>query len=114
MNDNSKNQVDNRWPDRYFAAIFTTQRSQSGDDVYEIMAGRMIALAQKQRGFWVLSQFVVMMALVSQFPIGPTTRLSKIGGGKPNTCLFRAWAGRNSINGTEYVLQKFYRSEFYL
>ena len=50
MND-SKNQVDNRWPDRYFAAIFTTQRSHSGDDVYEIMAGRMITLAQKQQGF---------------------------------------------------------------
>ena len=50
MND-SKNQLDNRWPDRYFAAIFTTQRSHSGDDVYEIMAGRMITLAQKQQGF---------------------------------------------------------------
>ena len=49
MND-SKNHVDNRWPDRYFAAIFTTQRSHSGDDVYEIMAGRMITLAQKQQG----------------------------------------------------------------
>ncbi len=47
----SKNQLDNRWPDRYFAAIFTTQRSHSGDDVYEIMAGRMITLAQKQQGF---------------------------------------------------------------
>ena len=35
----------------FFAAIFTTQRSHSGDDVYEIMAGRMITLAQKQQGF---------------------------------------------------------------
>ena len=42
---------DNTWPDRYFAAIFTTQRSQSGDDVYEIMASRMVALAQQQPGF---------------------------------------------------------------
>ena len=50
MND-SRNQLDNRWPDRYFAAIFTTQRSHSGDDVYEIMTGRMITLAQKQQGF---------------------------------------------------------------
>ena len=50
MND-SKNQLDNIWPDRYFAAIFTTQRSQSGDDVYEIMASRMVALAQQQQGF---------------------------------------------------------------
>jgi heme-degrading monooxygenase HmoA len=47
----SKNQLDNRWPDRYFVAIFTSQRSQSGEDVYEIMASRMVALAQQQRGF---------------------------------------------------------------
>tara|TARA_B100000575_G_scaffold261283_1_gene234836 strand:+ start:1119 stop:1493 length:375 start_codon:yes stop_codon:yes gene_type:complete len=45
------NHSDNSWPDRYFAAIFTTQRSQSGNDVYEIMANRMVALAQKQQGF---------------------------------------------------------------
>ena len=50
MND-SANHFDNPWPDRYFAAIFTTQRSQSGDDVYEIMVGRIVALAQQQRGF---------------------------------------------------------------
>ena len=50
MND-SKNQGYNEWPDRYFAAIFTTQRSQSGDDIYEMMASRMVALAQKQPGF---------------------------------------------------------------
>ena len=47
----SENYLDNLWPDRYFAAIFTTQRSQSGDDVYEIMANRMVALAQQQEGF---------------------------------------------------------------
>ena len=50
MND-SKNQGNNEWPDRYFAAIFTTQRSESGDDIYEMMASRMVALAQKQPGF---------------------------------------------------------------
>tara|TARA_B100000963_G_C22150802_1_gene461727 strand:- start:4 stop:378 length:375 start_codon:yes stop_codon:yes gene_type:complete len=50
MND-SANNLDSKWPDRYFAAIFTTQRSQSGDDVYEIMASQMVALAQKQQGF---------------------------------------------------------------
>ena len=50
MND-SKNQENNEWPNRYFAAIFTTQRSQSGNDIYEIMASRMVALAQKQPGF---------------------------------------------------------------
>lgn len=47
----SENYLDNPWPDRYFAAIFTTQRSQSGDDVYEIIATRMVALAQQQPGF---------------------------------------------------------------
>ena len=45
------NYSDNSWPDRYFAAIFTTQRSQSGNDVYEIMANRMVELAQQQQGF---------------------------------------------------------------
>ena len=45
------NHICNVWPDRYFAAIFTTQRSHSGDDVYEVMANRMVALAQQQRGF---------------------------------------------------------------
>ena len=47
----SKNYRDNSWPDRYFAAIFTKQRSQSGDDVYEIIESRMVALAQQQQGF---------------------------------------------------------------
>ena len=50
MND-SANHFDNTWPDRYFAAIFTTQRSHSGEDVYEIMTSRMVALAQQQQGF---------------------------------------------------------------
>ena len=45
------NHLDHTWPDRYFAAIFTTQRSQSGDDVYEILTSRMVALAQQQQGF---------------------------------------------------------------
>ena len=47
----SENQLANGWPDRYFAAIFTTQRTQSGDDIYEIMSSRMVALAQQQQGF---------------------------------------------------------------
>ncbi len=50
MND-SANHLHKIWPDRYFAAIFTTQRSQSGDDVYEIMTSRMVALARQQQGF---------------------------------------------------------------
>ena len=47
----SENHLDNLWPDRYFAAIFTAQRSQSGDDVYEIMINQMVELAQQQQGF---------------------------------------------------------------
>ena len=39
------------WPERYFAVIFTAQRSLSGDDIYDIMADRMVLLAQRQPGF---------------------------------------------------------------
>ena len=28
----------NGWPERYFAVIFTAQRSLSGDDIYDINA----------------------------------------------------------------------------
>ena len=41
----------NGWPDRYFAVIFTAQRSLSGDDIYDMTADRMILLAQRQPGF---------------------------------------------------------------
>ena len=39
------------WPERYFAVIFTVQRSLSGDDIYDITADRMVLLAQRQPGF---------------------------------------------------------------
>ena len=39
------------WPERYYAVIFTAQRSLSGDDIYEITAHRMVTLAQQQAGF---------------------------------------------------------------
>ena len=39
------------WPERYYAVIFTAQRSLSGDNMYEITADRMVALAQQQPGF---------------------------------------------------------------
>ena len=39
------------WPERYLAVIFTAQRSLSGDDIYDITADRMVALAQRQPGF---------------------------------------------------------------
>ena len=106
MND-SKNQVDSRWPDRYFAAIFTTQRSHSGDDVYEIMAGRMIALAQKQQGFLGLESVRGDDGMGITVSYWTDREAIQNWGGKPTMCLCRAWAGRNSINGTEYVLQKF-------
>ena len=41
----------NRWPERYFAVIFTAQRSLSGDDIYDMTADRMVYLAQRQPGF---------------------------------------------------------------
>lgn len=41
----------NGWPERYFAVIFTSQRSLSGHDIYDITADRMILLAQRQPGF---------------------------------------------------------------
>ena len=39
------------WPERYYAVIFTAQRSLSGDNMYEITADRMVTLAQQQPGF---------------------------------------------------------------
>ena len=47
----SKTSGDNGWPEHYYAVIFTAQRSLSGDDIYDITADRMVALAQQQRGF---------------------------------------------------------------
>ena len=41
----------NRWPECYFAVIFTAQRSLSGDDIYDMTADRMVWLAQRQPGF---------------------------------------------------------------
>ena len=41
----------NVWPERYFAVIFTAQRSLSGDDIYDITADRMVLLARRQPGF---------------------------------------------------------------
>ena len=41
----------NGWPERYFAVIFTAQRSLSGDDIYDITADRMVLLARHQPGF---------------------------------------------------------------
>ena len=41
----------NGWPETYFAVIFTTQRSLSGDDIYDMTADRMVWLAQRQPGF---------------------------------------------------------------
>lgn len=39
------------WPDRYFAVIFTAQRTQSDEDMYSLTADRMVELAQQQPGF---------------------------------------------------------------
>ena len=39
------------WPKTYYAAIFTNQRSDSGEDLYQIMSEKMVTLASKQPGF---------------------------------------------------------------
>lgn len=39
------------WPERYFAVIFTAQRTVSDENMYQIMSERMVQLAQEQQGF---------------------------------------------------------------
>ena len=39
------------WPDRYFAVIFTAQRTLSDEDMYSLTSERMVELAQAQPGF---------------------------------------------------------------
>ena len=39
------------WPERYFAVIFTAQRTISDENMYQITADRMVTLAQQQIGF---------------------------------------------------------------
>ena len=39
------------WPERYFAVIFTAQRTQSDEDMYILTSERMVELAQQQAGF---------------------------------------------------------------
>ena len=39
------------WPETYYAAIFTNQRSDSGDDIYAMMSEKMVSLASEQPGF---------------------------------------------------------------
>jgi len=39
------------WPTPYYACIFTNQRTDSGADIYEMMAAEMVALAASQPGF---------------------------------------------------------------
>ena len=55
MNDNSDSQArpseTDLWPDSYFAVIFTAQRTMSDENMYQIMADRMVTLAQQQQGF---------------------------------------------------------------
>ena len=46
----SENYLDNSWPDRYVAPYFTTQRGQSGDDVYERMASQVKSSQVKSSG----------------------------------------------------------------
>ena len=67
----------------------------------------MIALAQKQQGFLGLESVRGDDGMGITVSYWTDHEAIQNWGGKPNMCLFRAWAGRNSTNGTEYVLQKF-------
>jgi len=49
MND-SNIDADTGWPERYYAVIFTAQRSLSGEDMYEITANCMVTTALLSRG----------------------------------------------------------------
>ena len=40
-----------QWPAEYYAAIFTNQRSEAGDDLYPVMSEKMVELAAEQTGF---------------------------------------------------------------
>ena len=40
-----------RWPDTYFALIFTAQRTMSDEDIYQLTNDRLVTLAQQQPGF---------------------------------------------------------------
>lgn len=39
------------WPTPYYACIFTSQRTDSGDDIYQMVADEMFQLATGQPGF---------------------------------------------------------------
>ncbi len=41
----------NRWPEEYYAVIFTSQRSDAEMELYGLTSNRMIELAQQQPGF---------------------------------------------------------------
>lgn len=40
-----------QWPETYYAAIFTNQRSEEGGDLYPVMSEKMVELAAQQPGF---------------------------------------------------------------
>ena len=40
-----------QWPSDYYAAIFTNQRTDEGDDLYPLMSAQMVELAKQQPGF---------------------------------------------------------------
>lgn len=39
------------WPDTYYACIFTSQRSDAGEDLYPLISKKMVDLATSQKGF---------------------------------------------------------------
>ena len=59
----------NGWPERYFAVIFTAQRSLSGDDIYDMTAYRMVC-CPTPTGISGVESVRGMMASASPYLIG--------------------------------------------
>ncbi len=58
------------WPTPYYACIFTNQRTDSGADIYEMMAAEMVALAASQPGFLGWNPCAMQVGWGSRYPIG--------------------------------------------
>ncbi|MGC6518083.1 MAG: antibiotic biosynthesis monooxygenase family protein [Candidatus Puniceispirillaceae bacterium] len=86
------------WPKPYYAAIFTNQRSDIGDDLYPVISEQMVELAKQQPGFLGLE------SVRADDGIGITVSY---------------WESRQSIadwgrNGEHVIAKQRGRQEFYL
>jgi len=98
------------WPDRYFAVIFTTQRTLSDEDMYSLTSQRMVELAQQQPGFLGLESVRGEDESASPCPIGGIANPSGTGGSILSIWLHSRWGVRNSTAGTISALQRWWRT----